>query len=461
MYIKISFHNSCVLRFIFCSVLLCGATIGTAKESHRLPAPTNNDDYRQHSVEKIKLGQMLFFDKELSGNRNISCATCHSPVIATVDGLSLNIGTGGQGLGVLRNAGNFPPTVHDPQSRGIRNMSPLFNLGHIEFAKLFWDGRVQVDHEIPQGFLTPAGENLPLGFDSPLAALSIFAETDLQEMTGEPGTNELADASLIAPHVPVWNALVDRIKAISEYVDLFTEAYNEINYDPNNITIVHLGNAIGAFQDVAFRSDNSPFDRYLRGERRAMSSNAKRGMRLFYGRAGCASCHGGVFQTDHRFHAIGIPQVGPGFGDGVSGIEDFGREGVTDKPEDRYRFRTPSLRNVVLTGPWGHNGFFNSLDAIIRHHLSPHESLAQADPSQFVLPPRPDLDAVDLIAFDDPQITAEIDRAIEIGTPRRISDDDIEHLLDFLQALTDPSAQDLRKIVPVRVPSGLPLAEIK
>jgi cytochrome c peroxidase len=152
-------------------------------------------------------------------------------------------------------------------------------------------------------------------------------------------------------------------------------------------------------------------------------------MGLFYGRAGCSSCHSGVFQTDHGFHAIGMPQVGPGFGHGFEGREDFGREEATGDPADRYRFRTPSLRNVVLTGPWGHDGFFNSLEAVVRHHLDPLDPLLNADPSQVVLPPREDLDALDL--------------------------------LEFLQALTDPAAQDLRKSVPTRVPSGLPLAEIK
>ncbi len=449
-----------VVYFLF-SFLLPSVSVMAATANHSLPEPVTDEEYRQHSDEKIKLGQLLFFDKELSGNRNISCATCHSPVIATVDGLSVNIGTGGQGLGVLRNAGNFPSTVNDPQSRGIRNMTPLFNLGHQSFTTLFWDGRVQVDETIPQGFLTPAGDILPFGFDSPLAALSIFAQTDIQEMTGQPGTNELADASLIAPHEPVWEGIMNRLRAAPEYVDLFTEAFDDIDHDPARMSIVHLGNALGAFQDVAFRADNSPFDRYLRGDSHAMSQNAKRGMRLFYGRAGCSSCHSGVFQTDHDFHAIGVPQVGPGFGDGESGLEDFGREGVTGEIHDRYKFRTPSLRNVFLTGPWGHDGFFNSLELMIRHHLDPLNSLFNADPTQLVLPSRPDLDAVDLLAFNNNEITAAIAQAIEIETPKNFSDKNIKYLLDFLQALTDPSAQDLRKSVPNRVPTDLPLAEIR
>ena len=331
--------------------------------------PARESDFRHPPEALVVLGQALFFDKELSGNRNISCATCHSPVVASVDGLSTNIGTGGQGLSVLRDAGNFPPGPTDPQSRGSRNMTPLFNLGHKQFTKLFWDGRIEVDPSIPQGFATPAGADLPFGFDHALDALSIFAETDRQEMTGEPGTNELADAAQnIHPQIGVWNGLVVRLGAIPEYVTLFTEAFPEVVNDPLNITIVHIGKAIGAFQAAAFRSDNSPLDRFLRGDRGAMSRRAQQGMQLFYGKAGCANCHKGVFQTDHDFHAIGMPQIGPGF----DPPEDFGREGFTGNPDDRYRFRTPSLRNVVLTGPWGHNGAFNSLRPLTRITLLLH-----------------------------------------------------------------------------------------
>ena len=432
-----------------------------------LPAPAEDADFQNPSDDVVEVGRMLFFDKELSGNRNISCATCHSPVVATVDGLSTNIGTGGQGLSVLRDAGNFPPDDFDPQARGARNMTPLFNLGHIQFEKLFWDGRIEVDDSVPQGFATPAGSDLPFGFDDPLAALSIFAQTDIQEMLGEVGTNELADAGDNGhPQIDVWDGLVARLKNIPEYIDLFKSAFPGVGGKGQNLSIVHVGTAIGAFQASAFRSDNSPFDRYLRGDSDAISESAKRGADLFYGSivdgyAGCSACHSGVFQTDHDFHAIGMPQIGPGFGDGFMGREDFGREGFTEDSNDRYKFRTPSLRNVALTGPWGHNGAFNSLRAVVEHHLDAAQSLADYDPSQIVMPPRPDLDALDLIAFNEGSVTAAITAAIDAElVPQTLTDAQIDDLMDFLHALTDPSAGDLRKTVPTRVPSGLPLAEI-
>ena len=118
---------------------------------------------------------------------------------------------------------------------------------------------------------------------------------------------------------------------------------------------------MAAFEGTAWRADNSPFDRFLRGEQRAMSNSAKKGMRLFYGKAACSNCLTGKFQTDHEFHAIVMLQIGPGKGGGVDGHDDLGRERVTGDRVDRFRFRTLTLRNVALTEPWGHDGAFNTL----------------------------------------------------------------------------------------------------
>ena len=83
-------------------------------------------------------------------------------------------------------------------------------------------------------------------------------------------------------------------------------------------------------------------------------------MRLFYGKENCSSCHSGKFQTDLGFHAIAMPQIGPGKGhnseDYDDGREGFGREVVTGNVNDRFRFRTPTLRIVALTAPYGHAG---------------------------------------------------------------------------------------------------------
>jgi cytochrome c peroxidase len=185
-------------------------------------------------------------------------------------------------------------------------------------------------------------------------------------------------------------------------------------------------------------------------------------MRVFYGKGGCAGCHSGPFQTDQSFHAIAMPQIGPGKGNNsfsaTPSLEDFGRENVTGDIADRFRFRTPSLRNVTLTAPYGHAGAYNTLEAVVRHHLDPVNSLYHYDRSQAVLPSRPDLDAMDFVVMDDTARVDAIAAANELQ-PVQCTDKQIADLIAFLQALTDPDAVDLRNEVPASVPSGLPLAE--
>jgi cytochrome c peroxidase len=422
----------------------------------KLPRPVDDADYRSTTPEKVELGKFLFFDKILSGNLNISCGTCHHALADTGDGLSLPIGEGGLGLGVTRDTGSGAAAVPE---RVPRNAPPVFNLGAMEFDTLFHDGRVQVDPSQPSGFLSPAGDDLPMGLENVLAAQAMFPVTSGTEMAGQDGENPIANAAALgdlAGPAGVWEQLAQRLRDIPEYVDLFVAAFDEIDVAAD-IEYKHAANAIAAFEGEAWRADNSPFDRYLRGDRTAMSVSAQQGMRLFYGEAGCDSCHAGAFQTDQDFHCISMPQIGPGKGDG-DGHEDFGRERVTGDADDRFLFRTPTLRNVALTGPWGHAGAFDSLEAVVLHHLDPVASLEAYDTSQAVLPSRPDLDALDFLVHEDAAKRADIAAANELPVVD-LTDREIERLMDFLHALTDPSSIDLRADVPKRVPSGLTLAE--
>ena len=238
-------------------------------------------------------------------------------------------------------------------------------------------------------------------------------------------------------------------------------AYPEIQ-SVADITYVHAANAIAAFEATAWRFDDSPFDRHLRGDRRAMSPSARRGMRVFHGEAKCARCHSGRFQTDQSFHAIAMPQIGPGKGDNLDGYadgrDDFGRERVTGRTRDRFKFRTPTLRNVALTAPYGHTGAYNTLEAVVRHHLDPVGSLHNYDQQQAVLPSRTDLDAEDFVVMNDDMRRIAIADANELD-PVTLSDEQFRDLIEFLHALTDRDALDLRSDTPPGVPSGLPLAE--
>ncbi len=427
-----------------------------------LPPPVLDTDYFDNGrpdAARVALGRQLFFDKVLSGNGNISCATCHHPFAGTGDGLSLPVGEGARGLGVTRDTGSGSNAVHE---RVPRNAPALFNLGAREFTHLFHDGRVQPDSSMPSGIASPAGPELPSGLDNVLAAQAMFPVTSGTEMAGQPGENAIADAAAagdLAGPGGVWAQLAMRLRGIDAYVEQFIAVFADVA-SAGDIRFMHAANAIAAYESSAWRSDNSPFDRFLRGERGAMSASAIAGMRVFYSprKGNCASCHVGVFQTDHSFRAIAVPQVGPGKGDGPGGYEDFGRERVSGKPADRYRFRVPSLRNVALTAPYGHSGAFDTLEAMVRHHLDAVASLYRYDGGEAVLPSRPDLDALDLLAVRDRGVVAAIAGANELP-PVGLSEVEIERLVDFLHALTDPSMLDLRDDVPRSVPSGFPIAD--
>ena len=157
-----------------------------------------------------------------------------------------------------------------------------------------------------------------------------------------------------------------------------------------------------------------------------------------------------------------MPQIGPGKGDNLSGYfdghDDFGRERVTKNSLDRFKFRTPSLRQIALTGPWGHDGAYNSLEQMIRHHLDPIRALNHYDTSQAVLPAREDLDIIDFTAYNDVTRRQPIADANELQT-NHLTDKQISNLIAFLHALTDFNCVDLRRDVPNRVPSGLTLVE--
>ncbi len=126
---------------------------------------------------KVALGEALFFDKEISGNRDISCATCHHPLLHGGDGLSLPFGTGAKGLGTARKIG---------VNRGLvpRNAPEIFNRGAPQWSTMFWDGRVVEEFDY---FGSPAGDVLPDGLDSALAVQAMFPPTSRDEMRGKSG----------------------------------------------------------------------------------------------------------------------------------------------------------------------------------------------------------------------------------------------------------------------------------
>jgi cytochrome c peroxidase len=394
----------------------------------RRPAPVRR--------ELVELGRALAFDKELSGNRDISCMTCHLPGFATGDDRSLSIGQGATGLG--------PARVHPTNAFIPRNAPSAFNLFALE--SLFWDGRVSRDAS--GTFHTPAGAKVTAAMTQvfefgPTSALPLFPVLSRSEMRGD-GGNELA-AIADDQEPTIWAALMTRLGTIKEYRRMFEAAYPGRKFDQMNFG--YASNAIAGFLTSELAFNNTPWDHFLAGNDKALSPQQLAGAKNFMA-ARCSICHNGAAFTDNQFHNVALAQFGPGAGDGTSGHDDFGRMRVTGLATDRYAFRTSPLRNVELTGPWGHDGAFATLRGFIDHYSESDVKLHNFDVNQLESLLRGTLlnNQDDILANRDPLLTGVV------FTTQQVDD-----VTEFMRALTDPAAKDLTRITPPRVPSGLPI----
>lgn len=382
----------------------------------------------------VRLGRALMFDPILSGNHDVACATCHLPAYATGDGRSLSIGAGGTDLG---------PDRTDPTGAFIpRNAPPAFDLAQLRH--MFWDGRVEADDH--GHFHTPAGAQLTPAMSRVLefgavSAQPMFPVTARTEMRGQSG-NELTllhDDDFTG----IWAGLMKRLGAIPQYRRMFEEAYPGTRFQDMNFA--YASNAIAAFMVSDLTFDDSPWDRFLAGNDRALTPAQLEGARTFL-TLKCSVCHNGPTLSDDQFHDVAVAQIGPGQGEGMELRDDFGRMNVTGDPADQYRFRTSPLRNIELTGPYGHDGAFVSLRAFIEHYSESDVKLATYDPSQLepalrgtVLP-----NAASILAQRDTLLNGVV------LTPAVV-----DQLMAYMSALTDPRARDLTRLKPKRVPSGL------
>jgi len=420
--------------------------------SQNLPAALTSDDFVPTDPGKAEIGRLLFYDKILSGNRNISCGTCHHPKFGTSDGLSLGLGEGGVGLGTERRAVRAPNPV---QKRVPRNAPALWNLGAKSITVLMHDGRISADPIYGNGFNTPAEEWLPDGLPSVLATQALFPMTSSIEMAGNVGENQVIGA--VRDRIDLgWPIIAKRVRTIPDYGQAFVEHYDEIS-KPEQVTIVQIADALSHFMAQDFTSYDSPFDAYLSGNESALTKQQKRGMSLFYNDVGCADCHAGPLFSDQKFRALGLPAFGPGRTRKFDPYaRDVGRMGESDALQDAYRFRTPMLRNVALTAPYGHNGAYPTLELMIRHHLDPEEGRANWTRDMLALPEAPWISAIDFVIQEDRIEMARQAQARDIYLPQ-ITDQDIDDLVAFLNSLTGKTALQQDSFVPAEVPSKLPV----
>ena len=396
----------------------------------------------------VELGRSLFFDKILSGNRDVSCATCHDPAAFAADALSLPIGTGGTGIGALRTLGagrQFVP----------RNAPSLLNQGLGQFY-LFWDGRVNEEGGV--GIVkTPAGVIFPGGLANLLATQAMLPVLNRQEMRGLPGDrdvegnpNELA-AIPDASSLEIWRATMRRLLAIQEYQAKFSAAYP--GTPTSALGFQHAANALAAFEVDAFTRQSSAFDRFLVGDNRAMTADEKHGALLFFGKARCSSCHSGALLGGQQFANAGVPQIGPGVGKAAP--LDIGRgEEFPQVREYRFAFRVQPLRNVELTAPYMHNGAYATLEEVVRHYNNADSAHKNYDASALA----PEVRA--LYHGDDATKRAVLETLdFRLRDPLRLTQVEQRQLVAFLKSLTDPAARNLSSVVPTRVPSGLSIRE--
>lgn len=202
---------------------------------------------RDISSPLYQLGEKLFSDKDLSGNKNISCQTCHQPDLGGGDGLPLSIGEGGEGQGRSRRVHNGHVIP--------RNAPHLFNLGEVGKEVMFWDGRVSFDQKTkvfttPEKGINGKGPTHPEycePLSSALSALAMFPPLSHEEMRGQKGSNEVADAST---NFEAWELLTSRITNKREYQKLLKITFPQTPL--NKINFAHLGEALGHFQATVF-----------------------------------------------------------------------------------------------------------------------------------------------------------------------------------------------------------------
>lgn len=243
----------------------------------------------------------------------------------------------------------------------------------------------------------------------------------------------------------IWRALMARLGGIPRYRRMFEAAYPGTWFD--QMTFAHASNAMGGFLIDRLSFTDSPWDRFLHGNDQALNEAELAGAQAFVS-ARCSACHSGAAFTDNRFHNVALAQFGPGQGDGPSGHDDFGRMRVTGLTTDRYRFRTTPLRNVTLTGPYGHNGAYAGLREFIDHYSESELKLRNFD--RLTLEPLLQNTVI-------PTADAIMVTRARLLNGMVFSTEIVDQVTTFMGALTDPKVRNLDRVAPQRVPSGLPI----
>lgn len=326
--------------------------------------------------EKVALGRLLFFDPLLSASRTVACATCHHPSYGWADGRATPLGAGGRGIGPKR----LPVEVTgiEPLPRNTLSLLNVAFNGLVSGppydpakAPVFWDAR-----------------------ESGLEAQVFHPIRTRAEMLGKESSESLAVAEM-----------VKRVAQVDEYQEKFAKAF--ANRGKGKIMSGNIAAAIAAFERSLVGGDTA-FDRFMRGDKSAMTTRQQKGMKTFE-KAGCVHCHGGPMFSDFKLHFIAVTGTGR---------------------DDRQPMRTPTLRNLRYTAPYMHHGRMRSLQEVMTFY----EELMDAA-----------TEVLDGGADTDPPFDPLLKHL-------HLEAEDFEDVLAFLDALND---EDYDNSQPESVPSGL------
>lgn len=352
----------------------------------------------------VEIGEALFFDPVLGGELDVACSTCHHPTLGFADGVDFPIGVAGVGLG--------PDRIYPPDAQ-FRDFGELRELGRssptlMNLAVLLDDARLQ-------------GIEPPLTWDGRTVEFAGFSRMPMRvrdEMRGD-AFSQLA----------TMDVLLERLDGIEWYKSRFVEAFPEVQQ--TGIELRHFTMALSAYQ-LSLVSPATDYDRFLTGAP-APDGAFLDGLELFL-ELGCVNCHRGASLSDLSFHRTGVP-VGRLSRPFQSGI-DIGRQELTGRVSDRFRFRTAPLREIAHTAPYMHNGSLPTLEDVIRFYTEGNNPLAE----------------------HAPEVTLE---QLERGTPRPVTEEEIQSLVRFLHAMSSPDGTlELLFPEPTSVPSTLDVSAV-
>lgn len=421
---------------------------------HRLSSSPVADATRQTAdirSAKAQLGKHLFFSTALSGNDDVACASCHHPLLGGDDDLPLSVGVSPTNTMIL----GKNRIIQDNQPLVARNAPTTFNSGLWQ-KTMFHDGRVERLNPWQQHLAKISTPDVKYG-DEDLQATSL-----VQAQAGFPVTSqdEMRDnykdtSSNQTLRYFLANKIIQEAQQNTDHnwQQLFANIYPQDAHKPLNqlITFKRIQDLLGEYEKSQLFIDN-PWFAYLKGDKKALSENAKRGAILFYksveqGGAGCVSCHTGALFSDEKFHILAVPHAGEGKDTNGDDTGRFLRTGIYD---DRYAFRTPSLLNVSITAPYGHNGTFADLKSIIQHHLNPEKSVQHYD---FVKLKQMQKGLFNENSLHFTQVAlTHLKRAKRQGRSllktNHLNTKKIGYLVQFLNSLTDPCTLDKRCLSP-------------